>query len=192
MPFVPALVVVADSGWQLFEALISVLALAVLAGLTHTAVLRRSEIHADAAVARTGHGGPLRELLDKSGWRNPPRWRAWLGTHPPAEKRAVLLRTPDRERPTSTWALVGVGMTAAIMTSNIGSFLGSFLLESSPIGTGLAALLCVPGVVAILLSTAWATTARSGTDTPVWICVRPADHRGGICGGGADRTLRDP
>lgn len=173
LPFVPALVVVTDSGWQRFEALVSVLVLAVLAGLTHAAVLRRSEIYADTAAARAGHGGPLHELLERSGWRNPPRWRAWLGTHSLAEERATRLRAPDRERPTSTWVLVGVGMTAAIMTSNIGNFLGSFLLESSLIGTGLAVLLCVPGVVATLLSTAWAATARTGTDTPVWIYVRP-------------------
>ncbi|GAA1264785.1 hypothetical protein GCM10009677_15800 [Sphaerisporangium rubeum] len=165
LPFVPALLLVADDWTQTVRAAASVAALTALVLLTRAAVLRRSELHADAAA---GNAELLRAPLSR--FPSPRRGLlAWTRVHPDIGRRIAHLDAPADMLPAGTLELTGAGMTAAIMTGNLQNFLGGPALFSL-LGVALAGLLCVPALVVAIVEAVW---AESSVPSPR-VYLRPA------------------
>ncbi|MEO3808313.1 M48 family metalloprotease [Sphaerisporangium sp. B11E5] len=169
LPFVPALLLVADGWAQALRAAVSMATLTALVLLTRAAVLRRSELHADAAA---GHRETLHALLTRI---PSPRRRllAWLRSHPDPGRRITHLADPAAVLRPGTWALAGAGMTAAIMAGNVQNFLSGPALLSL-LGTALAGLLCVPALVIAIVEAVWLEPSRHSPVPPPRTYLRPA------------------
>jgi Zn-dependent protease with chaperone function len=116
------------------HAVISVLALTVLAYLTYTAILRVRESHADATVAAVADGVALRRVLQHSRapdqvprlWgrfrRLRPGWDV-LNTHPSVSRRLMLLNHPVALYSISTPEMIGTGIAIAVVQTNLNTIL---------------------------------------------------------------------
>lgn len=173
LPFIPALGFVADGWSQAIRTGISVGALTILAALTRNEVLRGTELQADAASVAAGPRAALRALLGRLSSAGPRRL-ALLRAYPDPRRRVASLENPATVLQSGTWALIGVGMTAAIMGDNIENFLHGSALALSLLGTALAGLLCVPGLVAAMTIAAWRAVSRDPAGPRLRSYLRPA------------------
>lgn len=132
-------------------------ALALLVGMSITALLRTRELYADARAHEWGSGPALDRLLAtgdrpvraRPGWRRPGALRL----HPRPDQRRALLADPDGLFSASGWVALGAGIATGTAFASLADL--AYLVLPTTASFTVAALLVAPLLAAVLCLVAW-------------------------------------
>lgn len=127
-------------------------ALALLVGLSITALLRTRELYADARAHEWGSGPALDRLL-ATGGRPGRRRPAALRLHPRPDQRRALLADPDGLFSSSGWVALGAGIATGTAFASLADL--AYLVLPTTASFTVAALLVAPLLAAVLCLVAW-------------------------------------